>query len=182
MTKYPKLQRSIHLPPKYAQVIGELTINAALMDQLIDHTIAVFLGTSPTIGRLITDSILSTTRKIKLLEGIADEIPPEGPLKDQFHDVCSKLQSAQAHRSKIVHARWGHRPKTDAYYVVTFEPGEKRSATETMPLSRLEGYGREVAQAYRALEKFLDSIDFVPGKKGKHAFPAVYRPHDPTKK
>ena len=182
MTKTPKARPLVRLPPDYLRAVGAITTNAALMDKLIDHTIAVFLRTSPTIGRRITEPILSTARKIDLLKGIGDEIAPDGPLKDQFCAVCAKLSSAQAHRSKIVHARWGYRPKTDSFYVVWFEPGEDQPVTDPMPLQTLLNYGRQLDQARKALEKFLDSVDFVPWQKDLHVWPPFYHTRERKKK
>ena len=170
----PKTVPQFTLPKEYQEAIGAITVNAALMDQLIDHTIAVFLQTSPAIARLITEPILSTTRKIKLLKGIADQITPTAPTKKQFHKAYSKLRSAQAHRSKIVHARWGYSPKTNEYYIVSAQSDEGHHEDEPMNLPTLLGYVHELAQAYQALETFLHSIQFVPGKTGVHSWPPVH--------
>ena len=178
----PEAVPQFTLPKEYQEAIGGITVNAALMDQLIDHTIAVFLQTSPPIARLITDPILSTTRKIKLLKGIADEIAPTGPTKKQFHEVYSKLQSAQAHRSKIIHARWRYSPKTNEYYIVSAQSDEGHQEDESIRLPTLLGYAHELAQAYQALEKFLHSIQFVPGKTGVHAWPPVHTRRSQKKK
>ena len=183
----PESDPVITLPPEYLKAIGALTTNAATMDMLLDHMIAVFLRTSPVIGRLITDPILSTKRKLALLNAIQIETALDDTIKKRFEVVYQKLTSAQANRSKIAHAKWGVSVTegTDAepkeYYIVSYEPGEEEPVTAPMPLSTLKGYATQMAQAHKALEDYLGSIEFRPGKRGKHRWPPVYNEKPPKR-
>ena len=180
----------ITLPAPYLEAVGALITNAAVMELLVDHMIAVFLRTSPTIARRFTNQIKSTKSKLIILKAIHDELAHEHPeLITRFDGIYQKLTSSQANRSKIAHAKWGAEGNADTgavdpiakeFYIVSIPEGEEEAVTEPILLRTLQGYATQMAQAHRELEKYLRSLSFRPGKQGLHRWPPVHDKNIPA--
>ena len=94
------------LPPEYHIAIGVITVNGAIMDQLVDSAIWMILQMPPERGLPVTKLLVSTARKIDFLKDLLEPLFEDNALKNKFQNVYMKLKSAQANRSKIVHAKW----------------------------------------------------------------------------
>ena len=167
------------LPEDYHTAIGVITVNGALMDQLVDVAIWTILRQPPERGATITKLLVATTRKIKFLKELCEPMFKSEKVRTNFHDVYSKLTSAQANRSKIVHAKWVVTHPKKEFCIEVEESDETQAVVEAMPLSRLQRYGSEIFQAYRALEKFFLEVQLTPDKTGAHVWPprAQKRPY-----
>lgn len=82
------------LSPEYHIAIGVITVNGALMDQLVDNAIWLVLKLPPERGQTITKLLVSTTRKINFLRDLMRPMFESNAIKADFHDVFSKLKSA----------------------------------------------------------------------------------------
>jgi hypothetical protein len=72
---------------EYHTAIGIITVNGALMDQLIDSAIWVVLKMSPELGVTITKLIANTSRKILFLRELVDPMFVDDNIRRDFHDV-----------------------------------------------------------------------------------------------
>jgi hypothetical protein len=156
---------------EYHTAIGIITVNGALMDQLIDSAIWVVLKMSPELGVTITKLIANTSRKILFLRELVDPMFVDDNIRRDFHDVFCKLRSAQANRSKIVHAKWVFTPADEAFHIEVAVSDETLPVVEPMPLSRLQHYGSEIWTAHMALENFFLQVDLKPDTTGTYAWP-----------
>lgn len=159
------------LPEDYHTAIGVITVNGALMDQLIDFAIWTILRQPPERGVTVTKLLVATTRKIKFLKELCEPMFKGEKVRADFHEVYCKLTSAQKNRSKIVHAKWVITDRTKEICIEVEESDETQAVVEAMPLSRLQRYGSETFQAYRALEKFFLEVEITPDKTGAHVWP-----------
>ena len=159
------------LPPDYHTAIGVITVNGALMDQLVDHAIWVVLKMAPDHGKVVTDLLVNTSRKIRFLRDLLNPMFTDEKIKSDFHDIFMKLKSAQANRSKIVHAKWVFKPKDRSVHIEVPSSEENLGAAEPMPLPQLQHYGSEIFRAYTALENFFSNIELKPGTTGRHPWP-----------
>lgn len=164
------------LPDDYHTAIGVITVNAAILDNLINNAIWLILRMPPENGRLITDPILSTQRKINLLQNLVDPTISNDALKTDFLEVITKLRTAQKSRSKIVHARWVVRLSDHSVHIEVASSDETQPEVESMPLDKLRGYGDQLAQANLALEQFFLRVDISPAQSGHHVWPPRYAP------
>jgi hypothetical protein len=171
-TEYPDLE----LPSDYREAIGTLTANATILDHTVDHAIWAFLRVSPIIGRLITEPIVSTSRKIALMRGIGKIIAKDDPkISKQWAEVGGKVSGANSLRTQIVHARWLRRDKDGVLHISRFEEGVEDPIVESMPIGRLRGYCDEIAIAQRQLLAFLQTYQLEVTKTGTHSWPPRYR-------
>jgi hypothetical protein len=174
---------SMALSPDYHTAIGVITVNGAIMDQLIDTAIWLVLKMPPERGMIVTGLLANTSRKITFLRDLVAPMISDGNLKKEFHDVFSKLKSAQANRSKIVHAKWVFKASDRSIHIEVPPTEETPSEAESMPLARLQGYGREIAQAHKALEDFFLKVEISPAETGTYTWPPRFegRPFRPKK-
>lgn len=159
------------LSAEYHTAIGVITVNGALMDQLVDSAIWVVLKLPPERGITITKLIANTSRKIAFLRDLVNPMFVSEEVRADFHDVYSKLKSAQANRSKIVHAKWVFKNSDQSIHIEVTASDETQSAIESMPLSRLQHYGEEIGKAHSALENFFLRVELKPGTEGTHKWP-----------
>lgn len=159
------------LSPEYHIAIGIITVNAALMDQLIDNAIWVVMKLPPERGVTITKLIASTTRKIDFLRELLEPMFEDEVIKKDFHNVFSKLKAAQANRSKIVHAKWVVKHSDQSIHIELPLSDETVPEIVSMPLEQLQGYGFEIANAYKALEDFFRRVEIKPGTTGTYTWP-----------
>lgn len=181
----------VTLPAPYFEAIGMLIAHAATLELLVDHTLAVFLRTSPTIARTFTGAIRDAKRKLQILKSVHDELADSEETRKLFDPIYQKLTSAQANRSKIAHAKWGATVNDDGgqdenseYYILWYPEGEDEAVTDLMPLSTLQGYASQLATAHQELDRYLRALNFRPGASGQHQWPKPHKvnPRRPRKK
>ena len=97
-------------------------------------------------------------------------------VKEDFHEVYSKLKSAQKKRSNIVHAKWVARHPEQTIHIELPLSDETRPGIEPMPLEKLQRYGSEIAQAHKALEEFFLRVEIRPEATGTHMWPLGMNP------
>lgn len=165
----------VGLSDEYHSAIGLITVNGALMDQLIDTAIWVTLQMPPDRGVIVTSLILNTSRKITFLRDLLDPMFSGHKVRKDFHDVFSKLKSAQKNRSKIVHAKWIYSREDQSIHIVVPESADSPQVAEAMPLKKLQRYGDEIAQAHDALEKFFLNVEITHHSSGTHIWPPRYQ-------
>jgi hypothetical protein len=166
----------VELPEEYHQIIGMITANSAILDVTINHAIWAFLRAEPRIGRLITEPITSTSRKIKLMRSIGEILCASDPkLVKKWRETCAAIKGANSGRTKIVHAQWGFRGHDTAICVMTFEEGESKPNVELMPIKKLARYSDGIAVAQRALASFLASVKVEATTTGTHRWPPQHR-------
>lgn len=166
----------VELPPEYHQVIGSITANSAILDVTINYAIWAFLRTSPVIGRLVTEPITSTSRKIALMRSIGEILcASDTKLLKRWRETCSAIKGANSSRTKIVHAQWGFRGSDRHICVMTFEEGESRPTAELMPIKKLVQYSNEIAAAQRGLASFLASVKVEATTTGVHRWPPQHK-------
>lgn len=86
----------VELPQEYHQVIGMLTANSSILDVTINHAIWAFLRTEPRVGRLITEPITSTSRKIQLMRSIGNILcASDTKLAKRWRDTCGAGQGRE---------------------------------------------------------------------------------------
>ena len=159
------------LSAEYHIAIGVITVNGAIMDQLVDNAIWVVMKMPPERGVTVTKLLISTTRKIGFLRDLVQPMFEDDVVKADFHDVFSKLKSAQANRSKIVHAKWVFKHSDLSVHIEVPASDETLPAIEPMPLKRLQHYGSEIAKAHKALEDFFLRVDIKPDTTGTYTWP-----------
>ena len=170
------------LSPEYHIAIGVITVNAAIMDQLIDNAIWVVMKLPPERGVTITKLLVSTTRKIKFLRDLLNPMFENDEIKKDFQKVYSKLKSAQANRSKIVHAKWVVLHPDKSIHIELPLSDETLPEVEAMPLKKLQRYGSEIAKAHRALEDFFLRVEMKPETTGNHIWPPRFEARKYKKK
>ncbi len=159
------------LSAEYHIAIGVITVNGAIMDQLVDTAIWMVMKLPPERGITITKLIANTSRKIKFLRDLVEPMLENDELKADFHDVFSKLKSAQANRSKIVHAKWVFKHSDRSVHIEVPASDETLPAVEAMPLSQLQHYVTETVTAHTALEEFFLRVDIKQGTTGTYNWP-----------
>lgn len=159
------------LSPEYHIAVGVITVNGALMDQLVDAAIWMILKMPPENGRTVTGLLMNTARKIQFLRDLVAPMISDENLQREFQDLYGKLRSAQANRSKIVHAKWVFSHKDRLIHIETPETDETQAVVEPMPLTKLQGYGIEIAQAHKALEDFFLRIEMTPKETRTYTWP-----------
>ena len=159
------------LPLDYHVAIGVITVNGAIMDQLVDAAIWVVMKMPPERGVIITKLIANTSRKITFLRDLLTPMFNSDDVKADFHKVFSKLKSAQANRSKIVHAKWVFKKLDSSIHIEVAASEETLPVIEKMPLSRLQHYGTEIATAHSPLENFFLRVDITPESTATHTWP-----------
>lgn len=172
-----------NLSPEYHIAIGIITVNGALMDQLVETAIWMVLKMPPERGIAVTKLIANTSRKIQFLRDLLNPMFVNDNIRTDFHDVYSKLKSAQKNRSKIVHAKWVFKKKDGSIYIELPLTDETFPAIEPMPLKQLQRYGSEIATAHRALEDFFLRAEIRPDTSGTYQWPPrtegrQFRPKD----
>lgn len=175
------------LPREYYSAIGVITVNGALMDQLIELAIRLPLRLGPEQGRVLTNLLLSTTRKIDFLRDILNPMFDSKEIKADFQEVYAKLKSAQKNRSKIVHAEWVIKHSDKSIHIRIPQSDETVPEIEPMPLRQLQNYGSEIARAHKALENFFAKNELKPGTTGQYTWPPraegrQFRERSPKKK
>jgi hypothetical protein len=178
-------QPELELPENYRLAIGTLTANSTILDHTVDNAIWVFLRVSPTIGRLITEPIVSTKRKIDLMRGIGNIISKAEPeINKRWADVGAKVSGANSLRSQIVHARWVRNDGDGSLSIARFEEGVEDPIVEPMPIKRLLDYSDAVAGAQRLLIAFLrhHRLEPSPDASGAHVWPPRYKGRPPSSK
>lgn len=164
------------LPDDYHAAVGVITVNAAILDNLINNAIWVVLKMPPDQGRLITDPILSTRRKIDLLNDLVVPMISDDALKNEFSNMIGKLRSSQKDRSKIVHAKWVVKHSDRSIHIEVPSSDETQPGVEPMPLDRLRGYGDALALANILLEQFFLKVEMSPAKSGSYVWPPRFSP------
>ena len=159
------------LSPEYHIAIGVITVNGAIMDQLVDTAIWMVTALPPERGQTITKLLVSTARKIDFLRDLVQPMFENDKIKTDFHNVYSKLKSAQANRSKIVHAKWVVKHSDQSIHIEVPASNETLPVIESMPLSRLQHYGSEIATAHKSLEDFFLQAEIKPDTTGHHTWP-----------
>jgi hypothetical protein len=139
------------LSSEYHIAIGVITVNGAIMDQLVDTAIWMVTKLPPERGQTITKLLVSTARKIDFLRDLLHPMFENDEIKTDFQDIHSKLKSAQKNRSKIVHAKWVVKHSDQSIHVQVPASDETLPVIEPMPLTRLQHYGTEIAMAHKAL-------------------------------
>lgn len=161
----------VGLSAEYHIAIGIITVNGALLDQLVDTAIWVVLKMPPERGVTVTKLIANTSRKITFLNELLQPMFVDDAIRQDFHAVYSKLKSAQKNRSKIVHAKWVFKPSDQTIHIELPLSDETLPAIEAMPLSRLQHYGTEIARAHTALEEFFLRTEIRPDTTGTYTWP-----------
>ena len=159
------------LSAEYHIAIGVITVNGAIMDQLVEIAIWMMLKLPPERGITVTKLIANTSRKITFLRDLVEPMFETGELKADFQDVFSKLKSAQANRSKIVHAKWVFKHSDLSVHIEVPASDETLPVIEAMPLSELQRYVTETVTAHTALEDFFLRVEIKPDTAGHHAWP-----------
>ena len=161
----------VGLSVEYHTAIGLITVNGAIMDQLVDTAIWMVMKLPPERGITITKLIANTSRKIRFLRDLVEPMFENDELKADFHGVFSKLKSAQAHRSKIVHAKWVFKHSDHSIHIEVPASDENQAVVEAMPLSQLQRYGDEIAKAHKELEDFFLRVEIKPDTTGTYKWP-----------
>lgn len=173
----------LELSGEYREAIGTITANATILDHTVDQAIWVFLRVSPTVGRLITEPMTSTARKIELMRGIGTVLArPDTTIIKRWSDVGAKVSSANKLRSQVVHARWVRRDRDETLHTARFEPGVEDPIVEPMPIKKLHQYSDEIAIAQRLLLAFLRAHGLDASSAGTHHWPPRYRGRPPGSK
>ena len=163
----------VKLPSEYYETIGIITTDGAVLDDLVNNAIWVLLRLTPERGKVITNPIINTKRRIDLLAEIARPMISDDEMRRQFNEVYAKLGSAQANRSKIVHAQWLFHRTDKTWHIEVSESDEVLPWAEPMPLSRLKSFVSELVEASNALRSFLMKVKPIPDRP----IPAVWPPH-----
>jgi hypothetical protein len=163
----------VRLPTEYYETIGIITADGAVLDDLVNNAIWVLLAMPPERGKVITNPIINTKRRIDLLAEIARPMISDEEMRRQFNGVHAKLGSAQANRSKIVHAQWLFHRKDQTWHIEVFESDEVRPWAEPMPLSRLKSFVSELDEACDALRSFVSRVKLATERPRA----AVWPPH-----
>ena len=164
------------LSDDYYNAIGKITVNAAIMDHLIDSTIWMVLKMPPERGKTITKLQVATGRKIRLLHHLVVPMIKDDQLKTEFLDVYCKLTSAQANRSKIVHAKWVFRASDQEILIEVPDLDDTVAVVEPMPVKQLQRYASEIARAQKALEKFFLKVVLKSDGTGFSVWPPSAEP------
>ena len=159
------------LSPEYHIAIGMITVNGAIMDQLVETAVWMVLKLPPERGVTVTKLIANTSRKIAFLRDLLEPMFENDKVKADFHDVFSKLKSAQANRSKIVHAKWVVKHADQSVHIEVPVSDETQPVIESMPLSRLQHYVSEIATAHMALEDFFLRVEIKQDTTGTYTWP-----------
>tara|TARA_R110000868_G_scaffold235282_1_gene489201 strand:+ start:1393 stop:1932 length:540 start_codon:yes stop_codon:yes gene_type:complete len=159
------------LSPEYHIAIGVITVNGALMDQLVETAIWMVLKMPPERGVTVTKLIANTSRKIQFLRDLLDPMFVDDEIRTDFHEVYSKLKSAQKNRSKIVHAKWVFKQSDGTIHIELPLTEETLPVVEPMPLKQLQRYGSEIATSHRALENFFLQADIQVDTSGTYQWP-----------
>jgi hypothetical protein len=135
------------LTPEHLQAIGYVAAASSILESVMDEAIWHFADVSDQVGKIITAQ-LGFTARLNMLRSLADAVITDAIFKDELDRIIKRLESVQAYRNDIVHARWrgANERQTAVFEKIT----ARKKLTSTLT-------SKTVAQ----IEEHAGHIDFV---------------------